>query len=367
MPDFTAETAARLRELHEKATPGPWSVIEREDERDGEDDLVFMRSTGGDLSILSRADAHFIAEMRNALPALLDRLAEQDEKLAELEGAQMAADDSVTDLTRELDSYVGQVAALRGQIESAVSECEQLRAERDRLAAALKERAALESHPQPPAVLAALEELVEQFTSDGWFDSSEQHHTSKPLRKALARARQALAAAQAPDKAQAQAPEVGTELIAAERRRQVEAEGWCADHDDEHSGGELRDAAVCYAVATEPRMVGDRWIDRRWPWEDAAWKPSEDPVRNLVKAGALIAAEIDRHLRERAKLSDLLPSDGAERAEREGRGADPSGPKCATCGHGENMHGAPAVGRLRCFEFGCQCRVYAVSREGVDA
>ncbi len=34
-----------------------------------------------------------------------------------------------------------------------------------------------------------------------------------------------------------------------------------------------------------------------WPWEMAWLKISEDPVRNLVKAGALIAAEIDRLLR----------------------------------------------------------------------
>ena len=31
-----------------------------------------------------------------------------------------------------------------------------------------------------------------------------------------------------------------------------------------------------------------------WPWPPEFWKPSDDPVRNLVKAGALIAAEIDR-------------------------------------------------------------------------
>ena len=38
-----------------------------------------------------------------------------------------------------------------------------------------------------------------------------------------------------------------------------------------------------------------------WPWGSEYWKPSEDPVRNLVKAGALIAAEIDRLNRAKAK------------------------------------------------------------------
>lgn len=31
-----------------------------------------------------------------------------------------------------------------------------------------------------------------------------------------------------------------------------------------------------------------------WPWDENWWKPSLDPIRNLVKAGALLAAEIDR-------------------------------------------------------------------------
>jgi hypothetical protein len=31
-----------------------------------------------------------------------------------------------------------------------------------------------------------------------------------------------------------------------------------------------------------------------WPWDEKWWKPSTNPIRNLVKAGALIAAEIDR-------------------------------------------------------------------------
>lgn len=33
---------------------------------------------------------------------------------------------------------------------------------------------------------------------------------------------------------------------------------------------------------------------REWPWDASWWKPSPDPIANLVKAGALIAAEIDR-------------------------------------------------------------------------
>ena len=87
----------------------------------------------------------------------------------------------------------------------------------------------------------------------------------------------------------------GIELIAAERRRQVEAEGWNAEHDDQHTNGSLIDAAVTYAIANHPQMPGPKAaMQAWWPWGPSGWKPSSDPVRNLVKAGALIAAEIDR-------------------------------------------------------------------------
>lgn len=95
----------------------------------------------------------------------------------------------------------------------------------------------------------------------------------------------------------------GAELIAAERRRQVEAEGWAPEHDDEHTKAELARAAHRYLT---------RAIDRSgwplggfgslgWPWSESWWKPSDDPIRNLVKAGALIAAEIDRLQRAEAR------------------------------------------------------------------
>ena len=82
----------------------------------------------------------------------------------------------------------------------------------------------------------------------------------------------------------------GAELIAAERLRQVTAEGWTPEHDAEHTDGSMVRAAVCYASygqkASAPYPL--------WPWADSWWKPSDDPIKNLVRAGALIAAEIDR-------------------------------------------------------------------------
>lgn len=89
----------------------------------------------------------------------------------------------------------------------------------------------------------------------------------------------------------------GIERIAAERRRQIGKEGWTADHDDEHVGGELAVAAACYA-ARAGQLDRDDPPDA-WPWGDEWWKPNDDPIRDLERAGALIAAEIDRLLRIR--------------------------------------------------------------------
>ena len=79
--------------------------------------------------------------------------------------------------------------------------------------------------------------------------------------------------------------------VAAERRRQIEAEGWTPEHDDEHSVGELAKAAACYALVSAG-FNPDATITV-WPWHRLWWKPS-DKRRNLVKAGALILAEIER-------------------------------------------------------------------------
>lgn len=95
----------------------------------------------------------------------------------------------------------------------------------------------------------------------------------------------------------------GVELIAAERQRQIEVEGWTPEHDSNHVIGEMIGASITYA-AHALRLVSDEEICTDdgvtfWPWEASWFKPSADPVRNLVKAGALIAAEIDRIQRER--------------------------------------------------------------------
>lgn len=102
----------------------------------------------------------------------------------------------------------------------------------------------------------------------------------------------------------------GTQLISEERERQITKEDWRAEHDDAHVEAELAAAAVCYAenaiVTNNTTMFDTRFmgVPKRWPWEKESWKPSyTDPIRDLVKAGALIAAEIDRLQREKERIS----------------------------------------------------------------
>ena len=88
----------------------------------------------------------------------------------------------------------------------------------------------------------------------------------------------------------------GVELIAAERQRQIDVEGWSALHDRQWTTDELALAAACYAVPEEVRRAESKSpVKRYWPFGPAWWKPTpHDRIRELVKAGALIAAEIDR-------------------------------------------------------------------------
>lgn len=99
----------------------------------------------------------------------------------------------------------------------------------------------------------------------------------------------------------------GSHSIATERQRQMAVEGWTTSHDDTHRNGELPRAAALYAHhAAQPDHVRALYPPGQppegWPWDPCWWKP-RDPRSDLVRAGALIAAEIDR--------LDRLPNDRA--------------------------------------------------------
>lgn len=85
--------------------------------------------------------------------------------------------------------------------------------------------------------------------------------------------------------------------IGAERKDQMEYNGYDRRHDDEHIGGEIAHAASCYAFhASRPLAIDEYRVGAPppdWPWEPGAWNP-KNRRRDLIKAAALIVAEIER-------------------------------------------------------------------------
>lgn len=93
----------------------------------------------------------------------------------------------------------------------------------------------------------------------------------------------------------------GIELISEERQRQIEKEGWTLEHDQEHKNGALAMAACCYALPDDSYQGHTGTFCRKnWPFEWSWFKPESTGnfpvgrIKELTKAGALIAAEIDR-------------------------------------------------------------------------
>jgi hypothetical protein len=98
--------------------------------------------------------------------------------------------------------------------------------------------------------------------------------------------------------------------VLAERQRQVSVEGWTPEHDDKYQKKELRSAALCYMRAEDITKPGV--APGAWPWPANWWKPTTDR-HNLVKAGALILAEIDR-IDRAAPRTTSTPSDDSRAA-----------------------------------------------------
>lgn len=95
--------------------------------------------------------------------------------------------------------------------------------------------------------------------------------------------------------------------VLTERHRQVSIEGWDAAHDDKHTTGCLALAAASYAAyagaealradtsprqsrASEYQFIAS---EKLWPFDRKWWKP-KNPRRDLVRAAALLIAEIER-------------------------------------------------------------------------
>ncbi|KPR55654.1 hypothetical protein AN672_10470 [Citrobacter freundii] len=78
-----------------------------------------------------------------------------------------------------------------------------------------------------------------------------------------------------------------TSDVLAERQRQTSVKGYTTQQDDTYIEGELAAAAISYI---EPLAAEEYWPA---DWHDDSFKPS-DYRRNLVKACALLIAEIER-------------------------------------------------------------------------
>ncbi|EHB0521564.1 ead/Ea22-like family protein [Escherichia coli] len=144
----------------------------------------------------------------------------------------------------------------------------------------------------------ALREAAERAESDSWgYDRDEFNEALTPS-TVLALLDELEAAEKRIAELEARAFNPAILDVIAERQRQQSVEGWMPEHDDEHCNGELAMAAVCYIneTGTVNRNGGKPW---GWPWDASWWKPNARR-RNLVKAGALILAEIERIDRQEA-------------------------------------------------------------------
>lgn len=90
--------------------------------------------------------------------------------------------------------------------------------------------------------------------------------------------------------------------VVAERQRQISAENYTPDQDDAYTQNELTRAAEGYihtvvsrgwTYESNPNDYECEEIPPFWPWADEHWKP-KSPRRDLVRAAALIIAEIER-------------------------------------------------------------------------
>jgi hypothetical protein len=114
------------------------------------------------------------------------------------------------------------------------------------------------------------------------------------------------------------------EDVASERKRQIEVEKYMTDEDDTYVDGQLARAAVCYATTAivtasllsrglDPALIAEKskiaGVPSSWPWDHAWWKP-RGARRDLVRAAALIIAEIERL--DRAAITTAVAAGGGD-------------------------------------------------------
>lgn len=232
------------------------------------------------------------------LARAIDLINEQERRIAELEAAAQAAGVEA--------GYAENVVAFLNHLEDVLDDANFKKIDAKLWAELVKP---MRHYGQPTTPSEGVAAPVEQVTSEpvAWKLTTIAPEGRKPLVFLIANKDEATYAhslwegsvltplcplSPAQPSADQVAPEAAVRDVLAERRRQIEVEGWTPEHDDMHRGGQMAQAAACYALHTElVGNVGDYL--RFWPWSPGWWKP-RDNRRNLVKAGALILAEIER-------------------------------------------------------------------------
>ena len=155
-----------------------------------------------------------------------------------------------------------------------------------------------EPENQAEALDSELSRLIGEYLDDDAGDSTKEEAWNMIADFTVDNAKTIIAALAALPEAPAVPVVKAWQDVLAERQRQISAEGWSINHDDEHDQGEMARAAGCYAL--HGFFNNGKWSSTRydiehylWPWSLDWWKP-KDTRHNLIRAAALLLAEIER-------------------------------------------------------------------------
>lgn len=271
-----------LREKAEKATSGVWSLEYGEERFDAGDALIHREVVGylpicriegahpesgfdEDFQMEQQANAEFIAAANPAtVLALLDERERNQQYIKRRD--------------QENEDIALTVGRLRVELEGKDSKIANLTAERD----ALREGEMGDArHSNTRAAADIYFQLVEECEIPAGGSLVEY---VDDMREKLEAAEKRIA------ELEVLAFNPALLDVISERQRQRAVEGWTSEHDDAYQNSELADAAACYAINAHNQGLS---TPAHCPWAPDWWKQS-GPRRDLVKAGALILAEIER-------------------------------------------------------------------------
>jgi hypothetical protein len=168
----------------------------------------------------------------------------------------------------------------------------------------------------PGALLAILRDVHDTLSSESdsdldHFEDDEEEREGAPVQYAARKVMEVMdmlnaAAPSAPGTPEATQTDAARDVLA-ERQRQVEAEGWTPDRDDNYTDGELARAAAAYSLASTADAEGRAAMEslgsiaapaevvEAWPalW-GSEWLKPKNRRADLVRAGALLLAEVER-------------------------------------------------------------------------